>query len=390
MPVCGTIGNVLAATATGGDVYSWSLTSSDNSWIITGGQGTLNLTYTAGSGGTTGTFTLTVTKAATGSSSSCSIILTNRCQEYCGYSQGFYGNGNGSGCNGMSSSSIVTGLLYTPLELGSGTRKITIGTTEAACLQSKLPSGSTVAVLPNASVSCAGATGNAYLSNGKFKNVLLGNTIALSLNLRLDPSLAGLRITGPYITTFAATSCSNGVAQNGTRLVCAIPPSVITYLGANNTVADLVILANKALGGTYVPTSSTPSLSHINAALSAFIQSFDKCRIFVGFSTTSNGAKFEEVFADEQDVSEADFSVYPNPASGSVTLSYTAKEDSRVAVSVYRADGSLATELMEKEVYAGQNDLFILNTMEWIPGVYFARINTGGQVFTKKLIILRD
>lgn len=145
LPLCGNTGNTLTVT-TNGSSYAWTVTSSDNSWKITAGSTTKTITYTAGTGGVSGTFTVVVTNSTTGCSSTCSITLGTRCEEHCGYTQGFYG-GTGKTCSQNTVQQIMPGLLTPNLVVGCNTRTITFASTDAACLISHMPAGSTADAL---------------------------------------------------------------------------------------------------------------------------------------------------------------------------------------------------------------------------------------------------
>ena len=171
LPLCGIGGNSINATASGGNSYSWNVSSSNNSWSMTGGQNSLCATYQAGSSGVSGTFILTVTNTTYNVSNSCSLTVSSRCDEYCTYVQSFWGSTTATSCTGASSLTLINSALTTPLVNGSGSRLVTIGTSEGSCLRSKMPGGTTYASLPSGCVSCSGATGTSYLSSSKFKTV---------------------------------------------------------------------------------------------------------------------------------------------------------------------------------------------------------------------------
>ena len=73
LPLCGIGGNSINATASGGNSYSWNVSSSNNSPSMTDGQNSLCATYQAGSSGVSGTFILTVTNTTYNVSNSCSL-----------------------------------------------------------------------------------------------------------------------------------------------------------------------------------------------------------------------------------------------------------------------------------------------------------------------------
>jgi len=78
--VCKSAGNTIATGVADATAYSWTVSSSDNSWAITAGSSDSVAVYTAGNPGTTATFNLTVTK--NGCSQTCSYAITaNGCVE---------------------------------------------------------------------------------------------------------------------------------------------------------------------------------------------------------------------------------------------------------------------------------------------------------------------
>lgn len=73
--VCGSVGNLLTTSVTDATSYQWTVTSTDNSWVITSGANSATAVYTAGASGSTATFTLTITK--NGCSQSCTYIANS-------------------------------------------------------------------------------------------------------------------------------------------------------------------------------------------------------------------------------------------------------------------------------------------------------------------------
>jgi hypothetical protein len=214
---------------------------------------------------------------------------------FCSFTQGFYGNPNGR-YNGTNSLTLISNLLAQgPLLVGKfNERSLTILPGNAALLQSRLPAGGPPAALPN--------NGNQVLQtavlplngNGRFNNVLLGQTITLSLNVRLNPQLLNFGLT-PKFCTQATLPGPDGlrgtgddVLVNNSILMFMIPNSVLNALTnislgiTNPTVAGLLELANRALAAQ--PTGGA-SLADINMAVDAINRGFDECRVLVDCET---------------------------------------------------------------------------------------------------------
>jgi hypothetical protein len=75
--VCQSAGNIITTGVSGGTKYEWTVSSADNSWIITSGSADSAALYTAGTTGTTATFTLAITK--NGCVQTCSYTVTSGC-----------------------------------------------------------------------------------------------------------------------------------------------------------------------------------------------------------------------------------------------------------------------------------------------------------------------
>ena len=219
------------------------------------------------------------------------------------------------------------------------------------------------------------------MNNGRFKNTLLGQAIALSLNLRMNTGLGNLRVTTSTFTTWASTACVNGNAIAGTNLNFSIPQSVINCLGTtNNKVTDLLTLANKKLGG--VNTCSSMSLSDITAALDAVNNGFDKCRI-----VASGNIRLDSETMKEDGVSG--MTVFPNPTSGEATVNFTPSVDGHATMDLFGINGSLAANLFSSDVQADALYNVNFTTYDLPSGVYFIRLTNGDAISISKLVVMK-
>jgi hypothetical protein len=179
-----------------------------------------------------------------------------------------------------------------------GTKSLTIPLSAAQCIMNRLPANGTPDALPNGfgdqtlqdSPSCQ-VPGPKLLTikNGKFSNVLLGQTITLGLNLRLDPTLANLDLTtiGTQVTIGRVTYrqfCTQGGRSIQTWLIpqavidATLNPTYVPDATHRGKVSGLLDLANRALAG--LQTGSV-KVSDINAAVDTINTGFDECRMLV-------------------------------------------------------------------------------------------------------------
>ncbi|PYK43874.1 MAG: hypothetical protein DME53_10450 [Verrucomicrobia bacterium] len=225
--------------------------------------------------------TVTV-KDANGCTKSSSITVAS-CPKFCSLTQGAYGNTGGKYTyNGMKyTTTRLLQLLTSPASGGSlvvgvpGVRSLTITQSAVTCLDgdnschlARLPANTAPASLPSnfgdQTLNACGTSPNCQTNpaiplqgNGQWKSTLLGQTVALTLNTRLDPTLPNLVLP----------SC------------VSIPASVLTALnnstcngGYGQTVAGLLYLANRALAGQ---STCSASLSDITNAIDSINSHFD-------------------------------------------------------------------------------------------------------------------
>jgi hypothetical protein len=202
-------------------------------------------------------------------------------------------------------------------------------------LNSVLPGGVTPTALLSGDCNINNPCFDAYLDQGKINNVLLSQTIALSLNVRLNGgSLATLRLGSGCINT------SGGSFQ--------INQSVITYLGSGATVKSLLDLANAVLGGTLIAgTGGVPSLSAINDAVDAINNGFDECRTFLGYCTPG-GITLGGITISAGPYPEVSVTAYPNPFSERISFVVSSQISGMGSLELYNIAGQKV-----KTVYQG-------------------------------------
>jgi hypothetical protein len=170
----------------------------------------------------------------------------------------------------MNRTQLITSLLAQgPLELGESGRSLTIpmGTASAQCIIDRLPASGRPEALPafgDQTLDSSSCQTSPPLPerNGRFRNVLLGQTIALALNLRLDPNLGGLVV------------CTQMTTDNGVFLFDSSVIDAMVQYGGGHGVSSLLALANHALAGG---DTGGLGLSTINAAVDSVNRAFDEC-----------------------------------------------------------------------------------------------------------------
>ncbi|UYZ60856.1 T9SS type A sorting domain-containing protein [Hymenobacter latericus] len=328
----------------------------------------------------------------------------------CTLTQGGWSNDQGALCNNTSLRrlALINQLLgTTPLTIGipaslqfPSSRSLTFGANQGQCIVDRMPAGGSAGAFPSGVAytvdgvagTCAGIPAS-ILKNGKFNNVLIGQTLALSLNARLSSNLAGIPLSAT-MTTYSTINCTdNGfLSPTVTRTIAA---SVLQNLGTSRTVGGLLVLANRALSGqNYTANGATPSFSDISGAVAAINELFDNCRVIsVAPSTSSLTASLTTTgpAAAQSVKAEAGLStsLYPNPASADATITFSVAKSGRTVVEVYNALGARVAKLYDAEVQAGEVKSVTLHGEQLPSGTYFYRVSTAGQSKTNRFSLVK-
>jgi hypothetical protein len=326
---------------------------------------------------------------ACGNSSTCTQCVHKDppCQTlYCGFTQGFWGNSGGHDCNGNDKQTILTSLLTSPLVVGCNPNTFTVGIGDYQCVIDRLPGGGPSGPIFGTNT-CNSIVGIALHSGNpaRFRNTLLAQTISLILNTRYDVNLGSLEIGGIYMTTEDADGCGPDAVPAGNPSVTVIPQSVITYLGSNNTVNDLIALANAVLCGSYVPGPGDPTIGDINKAVTAFNEGFDECRFLISFTNT-----LREGSIVESDNKEFSMIAYPNPFNSQTSIEFTTdKASDNVKLEIFNTAGAQVAILFNGPVEKGSTYKVDFNGEKYPAGVYTYRINTGSETYFDKLVLIK-
>jgi hypothetical protein len=192
------------------------------------------------------------------------------------------------------------------------------------------------------------------------------------------------------MTTYKASNCTGGKAVDGTKLVTGIPQSVLNYLGSNITVGNLLLLANQALGATYIPSGSNPTIAEIDSAVKAINDGFSKCRILAGFGTSSAGVREQDQPQQLQVENALRTNAYPNPFSSSATIEFISDEKAaHTTVEIYSLAGDKVSSIFESDIEAGTIYKAEFNAKNLGEGIYIYRIISGENIVNGKLILIK-
>lgn len=379
------IGQETTLTVSGADSYSWCVNDAFGCTPL-GSYNPITVEPTENT-----FYTVTGTDSETGCSAQYTHEVkvydcTNTGTQFCTLTQGFYGNGKGKSCaTGEKGSVLMLRVLsspFGPLVIGKPGRSLTITSANVNCIISRLPAGGTPTLLPLGNQGFgANCSTTIPLISGKFNNVLLGQTITLGLNLRMNTVLGSFILSSSF-TTVAGTAGSDNfcgtpddVQIAGSNITKNIPSSVITALVniyGSATVADLFDLANRALGGQYTGGATLPE---INQAVDAINVGFDGCRTLVNTSTTNYTINnhFDE---NNSQVNGYKAEIYPNPFDQSFTVKYDFKASEKLELVVCDLFGKVIYEV-KLDAKRNSHEVDLTNMAN---GMYLVHIKLNDEI----------
>jgi hypothetical protein len=82
------------------------------------------------------------------------------------------------------------------------------------------------------------------------------------------------------------------------------------------------------------------------------------------------------------------FNAYPNPFNSEATISFDLSSTSLVKLDVFDVQGRHVGNLLSDRLQSGSHKVFF-DANNLASGIYFARMNAGGQTMTKKMVLLK-
>jgi hypothetical protein len=334
-----------------------------------------------------------------------------------------YGNPHKS-FNGVGIPAWIDSLLGDggPLVLGTTGRSLTFDEGAGPCIMAGLPASSRPAAFPEGlgdaivDSTCELPPDLPASNHGKLRNQLLGETIALSLNTRLDPDLVDLEVCAWMFTVqgFAGPDSLYGTEDDTMCVVCdtmtvRIPETVLAAIADSMamtpTVGTVLDFANMALGGEGIYDAS---YHDVWQAVKNLNRAFKGCRFLVDCtnggvvviptiltreSLEGNDAEGRQGAAGEPGT----WLAATSPVRDVATIRYSVPEESHVRIVAYSVAGRQVAVLRDGTAAAGEGaiDVRLGRERGFASGVYLIRMTatsrSSGEAYaeTGKLIVVR-
>ena len=343
--------------------------------------------------------TLVVTFTVTDNcqSVSCTARFTVAPCAYCTYTQGYYGNIKGSACTPEGTTTNAKNIMINAITLAGGEYdfgstvtgnyfKLTLADITSNNIFKMLPGGGTPRALVGYATYSVPSTWSdndplkgSGSQKGRINNNLLSQTMTFFFNTQLNAEIGDFELTSTFVTADTQT-CGSHTPVPGTEQAFNIPQAVINYLDANGgaTVSNLLVLANRALGGQPIG-GLTPA--QVNEAVDAINRGFDECRVFVGTSMPEI-ADVALMKGEVAAVEGMNVRIYPNPYTDNFNVSLTTSNEGKVSIVIYDMVGR---QIEKREVNPREVSEVKIGD-KYPSGVYNVVVTQGEDVRTLKVI----
>ncbi len=404
-------GKTIGETPVSGHSYSWTPTTGLSNASI--GNPVANPSVTT-------TYTVTKTNTTTKCSNTATVTVTvSSCDVYYTYTQGYY-SGTGSSCTPIGGTKVgalalvqyaldnmdgIPGNSLGQLYLGKSGASFTMNYADASKLVAVLPGGGTAArLVANYTLPLP----STILKNGKINNVLLSQTITLSLNTNIAGNgLGSFKLQNGYLTTISGSgsSCPRTVAACPNATISSMKITTNTTLMnllSGQTVNYLLTLASNALGGVL---PSGVKYSDINNAVDVINRSFDGGRFFLGYyggtspqtcTSLQNSTPIQYAnvavrqayvqISEQVNVTELSVTSYPNPFTDRVKFSVVSPVSGNASLDVYNVLGQKLQTVYQGYLFAGRSQIIDYVIPVSIRGNLIYTLKVGEHQVNGKLI----
>ena len=323
-------------------------------------------------------------------------VLAQEC--YCTLEDAWWGNAKLS-FNGVAIPALIDSLIVPgdPVVLGAPGRSVTFEDGSESCIVAGLPAGGKACVLPP-SLGDAVVDTNCVIpedfpanKHWKFRNKLLGEAMALSLNVRLDPDLLVLPVE-PVMYTVEALPGDDGLHGTADDSLCAdcdtmtvrmpdlVMAALVDSMGIDPTVGDVLAFANTTLGGGEIYDARPRDVWH---AVKNLNRAFKRCRFLVSGPVDSIVViplkSTEGSTRGREEEPEAGMALSITGAVGARSvLHLSVSEASRVHVAAYNVAGRRVAVLADRSVGAGEMTMEFPADRALPCGVYLIRASATG------------
>ena len=242
--------------------------------------------------------------------------------------------------------------------IGAGSRFIKLTTAKA--VDDFLPSGTTPRTLDN---------GTLINPGDKYKNVLAGQVVALTLSLGFDQADANFSAASGWLGDLV----------------------VVSGAFSGWSVSQILAEANNILGGL----SSNYTASQINDIVDAINNNYDEGKKNNGLLscpcssiTLAKPIAVAPVAIASTQIDESVI-LYPNPSKGEINLKFSAEQGSVISIQLFNYSGKMVADLSKSARWLGKTVSIQYNNSNLLDGVYLVKVKTPDIEKVIRLIIKR-
>jgi hypothetical protein len=202
--------------------------------------------------------------------------------------------------------------------------------------------------------------------------------------------------SGKQTTVQENTAAPVVTITNTSPLSCANPTVTLTanttapnasYLWIGEDFVDVVPTTTVGVAGTYIITVTDPANGCITTDFTEVTEDYSDCG--ARKANTVATARTGEQNIPAATVTSFTYKAYPNPVIANGVIEFTSPQSTNTTIGIYNALGTCEKVLFKGTVTAGRSYRVAVPAAQLHAGAYYYIINTGGQTYTGKLVIVK-
>lgn len=229
----------------------------------------------------------------------------------------------------------------------------------------------------------------AAASGTKSARIVNASTYDAHVDELISPTIDMTAIVGTPSLTYKVAYAQKSSATLD-KLQIYVSSNCGSTWSLRSTITGSVLSTGGIVTGSFVPTASQWATKTLSMATVA-----GETNLMIMFKFTSNAGN--NIYIDDINImgnvgideiaNNLNFNVYPNPAEDNTIITFNLEESNSANITIYDVVGKEIATVFNGNLGTGEHQYAVNDAAKLSAGVYFIKLNVGGENFTKKLIV---
>ncbi len=229
----------------------------------------------------------------------------------------------------------------------------------------------------------------AAASGTKSVRIINASTYDTHVDELISPTIDMTAIVGSPSLTYKVAHAQK-ISTSADKLQIYVSTTCGQSWSLRQTITGASLSTAGVMSASFTPTAAQWVTKTLNLASVA-----SETSLLIMFKFTSDAGN--NIYLDDINImgnvgvdelaNNINFNVYPNPSEDNTIISFTLIESQETDITVYDVVGKEVATVFSGNLNKGEHQYSIADKTKLSAGVYFIKLNVGGESFTKKLIV---